>query len=538
MRGSIMQAGAAAALTIATGAGVVAFVPDAMARHHAGPLAPRDECDAIPGLGQLQAQLKRAAQLRDTEQLLMLVDEDVKLDFGGGSGHAELRDRLTARATSGTGRVPDVTRLTRDAGLDPEQAQAAAAVAGTDLLVVVEGAAGAGKTTMLGAAIEAATDHGRATRVVTPTKKAADVAAQELGVSADSVAKLVHAHGWRWNADGVWTRLAVGDTDIGLRHQLRDARGALLDGLHLIVQHVDLPAAQQLAQDGFLDHAVVALLDEGLHRQAARRWRGDDGQVADAAHRHVQRARNRRGSQGQDVDLGAQALEALLLGDAEAVLLIDDQQPHVGQLQRFGEQLVSADHDIGLAVPDALERGFLALAAGETRQQGNLHRGVGEAIAEVVVVLLGEQGGGHQHRHLGLVFHCHEGGAHGHFGLAEAHIAAHQPIHGLAGLHVGNHRGNGGLLVRGFLEGEAGAEGGVIGLRVGKGIAFAGGATGIDVEQFSGDITHLFGGLAFSLFLLSSFASCEFVGRQFRRLHRSAGLFEFLFFFLFSEQTS
>ena len=47
MRGSIMQAGAAAALTIATGAGVVAFVPDAMARHHAGPLAPRDECDAM-----------------------------------------------------------------------------------------------------------------------------------------------------------------------------------------------------------------------------------------------------------------------------------------------------------------------------------------------------------------------------------------------------------------------------------------------------------------------------------------------------------
>lgn len=69
-------------------------------------------------------------------------------------------------------------------------------------------------------------------------------------------------------------------------------------------------------------------------------------------------------------------------------------------------------------------------------------------------MLLGEQGGGHQHRHLGLVFHRHKGGAHGHFGLAEAHIAAHQPVHGLAGLHVGNHRGNGGLLVRGFLKGK------------------------------------------------------------------------------------
>jgi len=124
-----------------------------------------------------------------------------------------LRDRLTARATASTGQMTDVTSLAREADLDPEQAQAAAAVAGTDSLVVVEGAAGAGKTTMLGAAIEAAAGQGRATRVVTPTKKAADVAAQELGVPTDSVAKLVYEHGWRWNRDGVWSRLAVGDTD-------------------------------------------------------------------------------------------------------------------------------------------------------------------------------------------------------------------------------------------------------------------------------------------------------------------------------------
>lgn len=50
-------------------------------------------------------------------------------------------------------------------------------------------------------------------RVVAPTKRAAEVAHQELGVPAESVASLVYAHGWRWNADGVWTRLAIGDTD-------------------------------------------------------------------------------------------------------------------------------------------------------------------------------------------------------------------------------------------------------------------------------------------------------------------------------------
>lgn len=69
------------------------------------------------------------------------------------------------------------------------------------------------KTTMLHTAIEIAAEHGRSTRVVAPTKRAAQVAHDELGVPATSVAALVYAHGWRWNEDGVWTRLKQGDTD-------------------------------------------------------------------------------------------------------------------------------------------------------------------------------------------------------------------------------------------------------------------------------------------------------------------------------------
>jgi hypothetical protein len=106
-----------------------------------------------------------------------------------------------------------VEALAAEQGLDPGQTRAAAAIASTEPLVVVEGAAGAGKTTMLTTAIAASDAQGRATRVLTPTKKAADVVARELGVPAESVAKLLHAHGWRWNSDGVCTRLAVGDHD-------------------------------------------------------------------------------------------------------------------------------------------------------------------------------------------------------------------------------------------------------------------------------------------------------------------------------------
>ncbi|WP_229116615.1 AAA family ATPase [Parenemella sanctibonifatiensis] len=124
-----------------------------------------------------------------------------------------LRDRLTAATPEQEPKHPDVTRAAHGAGLDDGQTMAAAAVASSDPLVIVEGAAGSGKTTMLRTAIDVAAEHGRAARVVAPTLRAAQVAHEELGVPATSVAALVHAHGWRWNRDGVWTRLHPGDTD-------------------------------------------------------------------------------------------------------------------------------------------------------------------------------------------------------------------------------------------------------------------------------------------------------------------------------------
>ena len=127
----------------------------------------------------------------------------------------ELRDLITARVPDREPGHADVREHAAAAGqtLDPEQLDAAAAVASTDPLVIVEGAAGAGKTTMLATAIRAAEHHGGRVRVIAPTKRAAEVAHQELGVPAESVAALVHAHGWRWNTDGVWICLTPGDTD-------------------------------------------------------------------------------------------------------------------------------------------------------------------------------------------------------------------------------------------------------------------------------------------------------------------------------------
>ncbi|WP_235201449.1 AAA family ATPase [Microbacterium sp. CH12i] len=170
------------------------------------------------------------------------------------SVETRLHDLLAVRAAS-SDRVP--ASVADDHGLDIEQVRAAAGIASTNPLVVVEGAAGAGKTTMLGAAIETAAADGRATRIVTPTKKAADVAAKEFGISAESVAMLVHEHGWRWNRDGIWSRLTPGGTDpeTGITYVGPSAEARLMRGERIVVDE-----AGMLDQDTAL--ALLAVADE------------------------------------------------------------------------------------------------------------------------------------------------------------------------------------------------------------------------------------------------------------------------------------
>jgi hypothetical protein len=86
--------------------------------------------------------------------------------------------------------------------IDPAQAAVVGALAGDGQLVVVEGAAGAGKTTALRTTRELLARQGHRLVVVTPTLKAAEVAAAETGAVGHSAAWLIHQHGWRWDDDG------------------------------------------------------------------------------------------------------------------------------------------------------------------------------------------------------------------------------------------------------------------------------------------------------------------------------------------------
>ena len=64
-----------------------------------GKWAPQDTCRDDEGANLFRSKLARAIEARDAEALATLAAEDVRLDFGGGSGRAELRNRLNDEST-------------------------------------------------------------------------------------------------------------------------------------------------------------------------------------------------------------------------------------------------------------------------------------------------------------------------------------------------------------------------------------------------------------------------------------------------------
>jgi thymidine kinase len=100
---------------------------------------------------------------------------------------------------------------------DPEmsaQKNAARALSSAAPLVVVEGAAGSGKTTMLQVAAQEAAHESRRLVVVAPTLIAAQEAGKAINSEAFSVHSLLRAYGFRSDEHGRWIhRLEVGETD-------------------------------------------------------------------------------------------------------------------------------------------------------------------------------------------------------------------------------------------------------------------------------------------------------------------------------------
>ena len=165
---------------------------------------------------------------------------------------ADLVDSLSTRAAAP---VEAAVRLRGIDHLDPVQRSVVAALAGEAGLLVIEGAAGTGKTTSLAAAREALEAADRRLVVVTPTLKAAQAAQQQVGTDAFSAAWLCHQHGFRWDSDGHWSRI-----DSTPQGQAR-----LLPGDVLLVDEagmLDQDTARALLAIADRADAVVALLGD------------------------------------------------------------------------------------------------------------------------------------------------------------------------------------------------------------------------------------------------------------------------------------
>ncbi len=192
---------------------------------------------------------------------------------------ADLTARFIGRAAAGGRTLPEYLSATAQSGeafdgagsgwdgLDAGQRQVVAAMAGNHRLLVIEGAAGAGKTTTLTATRTALDSQGRRLVVVAPTLRAATIAAQQVGAPAFSAAWLAHQHGYRWNSDGQWTRLRVGDPDPLTGHTYTGPQpGAVLKAGDLLLVDetgmLDQDSARALMVIADTHHVRVALVGD------------------------------------------------------------------------------------------------------------------------------------------------------------------------------------------------------------------------------------------------------------------------------------
>ena len=197
-----------------------------------------------------------------------------------------------------------------------------------------------------------------------------------------------------------------------------------------------LAAALGLPLERMLDELLVVLPHVRPDRTTPLGRGLDHRDVAETGERHVQRARNRRRAQRKHVDLQAELAQQLLLRDAEALFLVDDDEAEIRRDDVAREDAVGADEDVHLARREVGERALHVGRAAEPRHHLAHDREIGVALSERVPVLLREDRRGRQHERLPPVERDRERRPHGDLRLAEPDVAADEPVHGPRGLEI------------------------------------------------------------------------------------------------------
>ena len=175
---------------------------------------------------------------------------------------------------------------------------------------------------------------------------------------------------------------------------------------------------------------------------------------------------------------------------AEPLFLVHDQQAEIAKLHVLRQQAVRADDDFDLGGREVFERLFLLGLRAKSADHVDSHRERGEPLAERLHVLEREHRRRREKRDLLAVHDGLERRAHRDFGLAVAHIAAEQTVHGRRRLHVALDVGDGGRLV-----GREVVRKGVFELLLpvrirAEGVARDGLARGVELEQLFRHVAH------------------------------------------------
>ncbi|MBW9111956.1 AAA family ATPase [Microbacterium trichothecenolyticum] len=286
--------------------------------------------------------------------------------------------------------------------LDPQQVEAAAAIAGTDRLVAVTGPAGAGKTTMLRVAKSALARRGRAMVVVAPTKKAASVAGRELGTTASSLHALLTDHGYRWRRDDagaeVWARLAPGDLDsaTGLVYE-GPRRFPLAAGDRIVVDEagmIDLHTANALAAVAADTGAGIAMV--GDHLQA--RPVGHSGAMAALTRRATAAVELTAVHRFRDPDYAALTLRMREPASKEAALAVAAELDSKGLIHRVSDHVQACDVMVEAYFRWTRDHHRVALVTGTNDEADTINEAIqqrrvdtGELTLQRIAVGQGEQ---------------------------------------------------------------------------------------------------------------------------------------------------
>ena len=250
--------------------------------------------------------------------------------------------------------------------------------------------------------------------------------------------------------------LAMANRQAGLGHQRPQLVGHTLNRLHPVMDKKDLSPPLQFTQDGRPDQILVKARHIGPNGLTVDRWRLDHTQVAQSDQAHVEGPGNRRGGQGQHVDQVAQLLDLFLVHHPKAVLFVNHDQAQPFEHNVSLQQPMSADDNIDLAVGQAAHHGSGVLSRTKTVQHLNPHRVAGKAAGKGLAVLLGQNRGRHQYRHLFTTQNAQKRGPQSDLGFSVANIAAHQPVHRLGAVEIGQDIVNGQLLTARFFKRKAG----------------------------------------------------------------------------------